>query len=262
MGLYLLGVVITVLIYFIVFFLIAQKLNNNSIVDIGWGLGFVVIALYSLIYALINQSMDVIRYVMIGMIFLWGLRLFLYIGIRNFKKPEDFRYVEMRKNWQSKGKNVRFQAFKNVFMGQAMFMLLIALPIYAAFTNTNTINYPFLIVGLVIFIIGFFFEAVGDAQLRRFVKKPENKGHVMQSGLWAYTRHPNYFGEACIWWGIWITIALTSYGIIAIISPLLISYLLRYVSGVPLLEKKYANHPEFIEYAKRVPIFFPWFPKK
>ena len=116
-------------------------------------------------------------------------------------------------------------------------------------------------IGVAIWIIGYFFEVVGDKQLKDFLADPKNKGKLMTSGLWSYTRHPNYFGEATMWWGIFL-IAITSLsGIWIIISPIVITYLLVFVSGVPMLEKKYKDRPDFILYSKHTPKFFPWFPK-
>ncbi|MBU1145537.1 MAG: DUF1295 domain-containing protein [Firmicutes bacterium] len=257
---YFLGVFLIVVLYFSVFFIIAQKHNNNSIVDIGWGLGFVVISLYSFIYVIFTSNLTLLQVVISLLITLWGLRLFLYISIRNFKKPEDFRYVEMRKKWEDK--SPRLQAFFKVFMSQAFFMMIIAFPIYAAYTSKTTVHLTWIIVGGVLFLIGLLFEGIGDYQLRHFLSKPENKGHIMTSGLWKFTRHPNYFGETLIWWSLWVMVLSTTLGIIAIVSPLLISYLLLFVSGIPLLEKKYQNNPEFQEYAKKTSPFFPIPPKK
>lgn len=118
------------------------------------------------------------------------------------------------------------------------------------------------IVGAVIFLIGFFFEAVGDAQLRAFVKTRTSREQIMQTGLWKYTRHPNYFGEVTMWWGNFVIVATTSLGLIALISPLIMTWLMLFVSGIPMLEKKYDNNEAFQAYKKRTNAFFPWFPKK
>lgn len=255
---YLIGVFILVIAYFSTLFLIAQIRNNNSIVDIGWGLGFVLIAIYSLIYALFTHSISLTQVVVTIFVMMWGLRLFIYISIRNFNKPEDFRYVEMRKKW----KRPRIDAFFKVFMSQAGFMLVISLPILTAYISNQNTHPIMTIIGGLIFLTGLFFETVGDAQLRKFIKNKANKGHIMQSGLWKYTRHPNYFGETLIWWGLFVSVSTLPYFYVALISPLVITTLLLFVSGVPLLEKKYKNNPEFIEYAKRTSIFFPLPPKK
>ncbi|MDP2426009.1 MAG: DUF1295 domain-containing protein [bacterium] len=261
--LYLIGAFVTIQVYFFVFFLVAQKLKNNSIVDIGWGLGFVVVAIYSLLYTIIvGDSLSILMIALSSLVALWGLRLFLYIGIRNFKKPEDFRYVNMRASWGTK--HPVLKAYINVFFTQAMFMSVIALPIYAAFLHRGQdISLGLLLAGVALHLIGFFFEAVGDAQLKKFVKnKATSKTKIMQTGLWKYTRHPNYFGEAVMWWALFVLTLSTSIWFLVLISPVVITYLLRFVSGVPLLEKKYKDNEEFQAYAKKTPIFFPWFPKK
>ncbi|HHX78701.1 MAG TPA: DUF1295 domain-containing protein [Acholeplasmataceae bacterium] len=257
---YLIGVVALVFIYFCILFVIAQKNNNNSIVDIGWGLGFVLISIYTVIYSLIAKTTTIYILAITTAVILWGLRLFLYIGIRNIGKPEDYRYVDMRKKWGDK--NPRLQAFLRVFMAQAGFMLIVSAPIYIIYLNNIEYSIWWLIAGGIIFLIGLFFESVGDYQLKEFIKKPENKGKLMTSGLWKYTRHPNYFGETLIWWGLWVMIIPSSWGFIATVSPLIITFLLLFVSGIPMLEKKMKEREDFQAYMKKTSVFFPWFPKK
>jgi steroid 5-alpha reductase family enzyme len=263
---YLIGVVVLVFIYFTTLFLIAQKLNNNSIVDIGWGFGFVLIAIYSLIFTLAtgyHRGITPFTLISSGLMILWGLRLFLYIGIRNIGKPEDFRYVNMKKKW---GNNrPRLQAFLKVFMTQAFFMMIVAMPLYFAFLNQKAVSngtWIVTIVGTLIFAIGFFFESVGDAQLKKFLKTRTDRSQIMDRGLWKYTRHPNYFGEAMMWWGQFIVVMLNTLGFISIISPVVITYLLVFVSGIPLLEKRYQDNPAYAAYKKVTSPFFPWFPLK
>jgi len=197
----------------------------------------------------------------VGAISLWGIRLFWHIGRRNWGKPEDFRYVNMRKNW---GNKVALNAYFWVFMLQGLFMLIISLaPIYGITTVTTTPQESWIIlVGVGIFLFGFIFEAVGDAQLKRHLSLPNNKGKLMTSGLWSWTRHPNYFGEAVLWWGIAFPAFFLPWGYVLAISPAMISYLVRFVSGVPLLEKKYASRVDFQEYCKKTSIFFPLPPKR
>jgi steroid 5-alpha reductase family enzyme len=256
-----------ILAYFFVFFVIAQIKKNNSIVDIGWGLGFVIVAAASFVASYLTSGQFHWPSLVITILTaIWGLRLFLYISIRNWNKPEDFRYVNFRKQWGTKF--VMLKAYFQVFFLQGVFMFVISTSIVAAnaFPNNNmTLLQTILtIIGIVVWIIGFIFESLGDAQLKIFKSDPKNKGKIMKSGLWKYTRHPNYFGEAVMWWGIFfISVFSTArIGIIGIISPIVITYLLVYVSGVPLLEKKYKDNVEFQEYAKHTNIFFPWFPKK
>lgn len=252
----LLQAAIVIFIYFFAFFLVAQFIRNNSIVDMGWGAGFVVVAFVTLI----SQGAYVERNLLVTLLItIWGGRLTYYIVRRNWGKPEDFRYAKWRKEW---GSWLVPRAFLQVFMLQGLLMLIIGYPIIVVNSSPqpglNFIDY----LGLFIWITGFIFESVGDKQLAEFKKDPANKGHVIQSGLWKYTRHPNYFGEATMWWGIFLLTISVPLGWSAVISPLTITLMLLYVSGVPMLEKKYKDNPEFQEYARRTNKFFPWFPKK
>lgn len=248
-------------VFFVIFFVIAQVKKNNGIADMAWGLGFVVVAITSMIY---TSNYTLLGITMTALVTIWGFRLFFYIGLRNWNKDEDYRYVNMRKKW---GSYVIIKAFFYVFMLQMIFLYIISAPIqFTHFVNIEVSGLGFIpyAIGLTIWIIGFIFEAVGDAQLKRFIKKPENKGKLMTSGLWKYTRHPNYFGESAMWFGIWIISLATMdlFNLVGIIGPLFITYLLLYVSGVPLLEKKYQDRKDFQAYAKKTSKFFPLPPKK
>ncbi len=248
------------LVFFITFFIIAQIKKNNGLADMAWGLGFVVVAITSMIY---TQNYTVLGITLTTLVTIWGLRLFFYIGIRNWNKPEDYRYVAMRKRWEP---HVVIKAFIYVFMLQMSFLYIIAAPIQMTHFIANEVSglgfIPY-VIGLIIWIIGFIFEALGDAQLKAFKSDPKNKGLLMTKGLWSYTRHPNYFGESAMWFGIWIIslASLNLLSIIGVIGPLFITYLLLYVSGVPLLENKYKDREDFKAYAKRTSKFFPLPPK-
>ena len=244
-----------VFIYMTIFFIVAQFVKNNSIVDMGWGLGFVVIAIYTLLTTGNYNSQSII---VTALVVVWGTRLFYHIIIRNLGKPEDFRYVAMRKKW---GKWVILNAFLRVFMLQGVLMLIIAYPIIMNNASSGGKLGAIEIIGLVIWIVGFLFEAIGDKQLKNFIGNKKNKGHLMKEGLRKYTRHPNYFGEATMWWGIFIISLSSASGIVGIISPIIITLLLLYVSGVPMLEKHYKDNKEFQSYAKYTSVFIPWFPK-
>jgi steroid 5-alpha reductase family enzyme len=147
-------------------------------------------------------------------------------------------------------------------MQQGVFMYLIALPFILECGVGSTMNPALYGVGVLVFAVGFAFEAVGDAQLRAFVRDPANKGKIMTAGLWKYTRHPNYFGEATLWWGIFIIAMSCGVNPVAVVSPITITLLLLFVSGVPLLEKTMKNRNGYAEYAQKTSLFFPWFPKK
>ncbi len=270
---YILGVIAVLFVYFTSLFLVAQKINNNSIVDIGWGFALVLVATYSLVFTGLSGlggGLGIVKYVSAGLMMVWGLRLSIYLLIRNFGKPEDYRYVNMRKKWGND--NPKLKAFVRVFMMQALFSFVIGAPIYFAMINQNVVfndillvkNIVPLVIGIVVFIIGFYFQTVGDAQLKRFIATRKSRDEVMDKGLWKLTRHPNYFGESMMWWGqfIVVVLAVNYLGVIAIISPLTITLLLVFVSGVPLLEKRYDDNPAYQAYKKRTSKFIPWFPKK
>ncbi len=244
-----------VLGFFTVFFIIAQVVKNNAIVDFAWGLGFVLVAVYSLLAGPLT-SRGIIVTILVA---LWGLRLFYHIFRRNWGKPEDFRYAKWRREW---GKWVVPRAFFQVFMLQAVIQLVIAWPIILVNTAENISLGIWAVLGIVVWVIGYFFEVVGDKQLADFKKNPANKGKIIRGGLWRYTRHPNYFGEAVMWWGIFLLALPVPLGLTGIISPVVITLLLLFVSGVPMLEKKYADNPEFQEYARVTNKFFPWLPRK
>ncbi|MBN2558437.1 MAG: DUF1295 domain-containing protein [Clostridia bacterium] len=249
---------ILLFIYFVILFILGQVMRNNSIVDVGWGLGFTLVAIYTFFAGGFNHRFASIAVTVL--VLLWGFRLAYHIIKRNWMKPEDFRYVAMREKWGSKAQWLH--AFFKVYMIQMVFMYVVALPIIAL--NSSEIKFAgFLVpVGIIIWGTGYFFEVVGDRQLRKFKGDPANKGKIMDEGLWKYSRHPNYFGEAVMWWGIFVMSISTGYFYLTFISPALITFLLVFVSGVPLLEKKYKDNPEFIEYSRRTSKFIPWFPKK
>lgn len=247
-----------------IWFIIAQIRKRNDLADIAWGLGFVLVALSA--YVIGNPSFEVHRGLIVTvLVIVWAARLSTHIYLRNKNKTEDYRYKAWRDAW---GKWFFIRSYLQVFLLQGLLLLVVSAPIISiGLFNNLELDYalplgPLDYIGIAVWVIGFLFEVVGDAQLAKFLKNPENKGKLMQSGLWAYTRHPNYFGEATMWWGIWIMAIVMPYGIFSIVGPLLITFLLLKVSGVPMLEAKMASHPDFVEYKRRVSVFVPWFPKK
>lgn len=247
-----------ILVYMLCWFVLAQILKNNSIVDIAWGLGFTAV---TLTLGLLDIEQASLAWIMLlAMIWIWGIRLSSHIGYRNWGKPEDFRYQNFRLKW---GKHPYWGAFLQVFVLQGFIMWLVLMPVYIAHlaNKTDEMNHPGWMqwLGLLIFCVGFLFEAIGDYQLLRFKSKPENKGKIIQSGLWKYTRHPNYFGETALWWGIAVYVLPYSFGWMGLLAPVIMTYLLTKVSGVPMLEEKYKDNPEFKAFAERTPAFFPKF---
>jgi steroid 5-alpha reductase family enzyme len=238
-----------------VMFLLAMIIKNNSIIDIFWGLGFLVLAVYlAFPFNKLNFSQIIFGIYLTA----WSLRLSLHIFFRNAGKPEDFRYANWRRTW----KHFVIRSYFQIFMLQGLMMLVIALPVITIFNAEFKGQPVFSIGGSIIFLIGIIIEAVADFQLNTFRNNPVNKGHIIQSGLWNFSRHPNYFGEALLWWGLWIFSIPGTLWYITILSPVTITLLLRYVSGVPMMEEKYKNHPEWERYSKRVPVFIPGVKKK
>ncbi|MGC9344980.1 MAG: DUF1295 domain-containing protein [Bacteroidales bacterium] len=247
---------LSVFLYMLFFYLLAQIIKNNSIVDIGWGPGFIVLTTTLLLY---TGSYNLYYFILSGIILIWGLRLSLHIFLRNKGKPEDFRYANWRKEW---GKKQAWIAFYKVFMLQGFVMIVVSLPVILAFYNQNPGLSPLNYFGLILFLTGFLVESIGDYQLTAFKKDTKNKGKIIQSGLWKYTRHPNYFGEAVVWWGIFFVTVGHGFEYLSIVSPVVITLLLRFGSGVPMLEEKYKDREDFQRYAEKTPVFIPFIGKK
>lgn len=245
---------ITIFIWMSCWFIVAQLIKRNDVADIAWGLGFVVLA-----WTLFFNRPSVQLSLATLLVTIWGVRLSTHIFLRNRSKPEDYRYQAWRKEW---GKWFVPRSFLQVFMLQGLLLLLISAPIVGLSKNGQDSIHILNLIGFVVWLVGFIFESVGDLQLKEFISNPKNKGKIMQSGLWRYTRHPNYFGEVAQWWGIW----LVAYGapsfVWAIVGPLTITVLILKVSGIPLLEKKYQGNKDFEAYKKRTSVFIPLPPKK
>jgi steroid 5-alpha reductase family enzyme len=238
--------------------LVSLQLRNASIADIFWGLGFVLISWLTFIRA---NGYGGRKLLICLLVTIWGLRLSIYIARRNYGQGEDRRY----KAWRAEhGEQFWWISFFTVFGIQGILLWLISLVTQAGQLSQTPGRIVWLdLLGLLVWLVGFFFEAVGDWQLSKFRSDPQNRGRVMQNGLWAYSRHPNYFGETLIWWGLFLITLSTPMGIWTIISPLTITVLLLKVSGVTLLEKTIVDtRPEYREYIKHTNAFFPWFSKK
>ena len=238
------------LLVFIITFLLAVVIRNNSIVDVVWGLGFVIIALLAYAFALPSLATQLV----LIYVSLWGLRLAIHITLRNWGKGEDFRYAQWRLDW---GRHWVLRSFFQIFLVQWLLMQLVSIPIVLTMIGDLTIHPIFLILGIIFWLTGFFFESVGDYQLTQFKKKRSSKGKLMTTGLWSLTRHPNYFGEATLWWGIAFLAFGVTHNYLSFVGPLTIDFLLLFVSGIPLLEKKYLGRADWRAYAKVTPAFFP-----
>lgn len=240
-----------IFVYMSSWFFISLIKKRNDIADVAWGLGFVLIA-WTSFFITGNYS---IRSLLVNIfVSVWGLRLAWHISTRNKGKAEDYRYLTWRKEW---GNWFYIRSYLQVYLLQGSLLYLIVMPVLLINKNVGLdINFidGF---GILIWLIGFLFEVVGDAQLKSFIRNPINKGKLMQTGLWQYTRHPNYFGEVTQWWGLWIIAINVPSGWFSIIGPLTITILILKISGIPLLEKKMAENPEFSEYKKRTSVFIP-----
>jgi steroid 5-alpha reductase family enzyme len=248
-----LGIILFVYMNF--WFFISLLKKRNDVADIAWGIGFMLIAWSSF---LLSENFSIRSLLVNSLVSIWGLRLAWHISSRNKGKTEDYRYLTWRKEW---GIWFYVRSYIQVYLLQGLFLYLISLPVLLinkeVGLNINIVDG----IGLLIWLTGFFFEVVGDLQLKNFIKNPVNKGKLMQGGLWKYTRHPNYFGEVTQWWGIWLIAINVPNVWLAIIGPLVITILILKVSGIPLLEKKMTKHPDFSEYKKRTSVFIPLPPK-
>lgn len=248
--------VLLIFVYMNLIFVIAHTKKDNSAADVAWGIGFILIAYFTLL----KNGLFLPRHLLLtGMITLWGLRLSGHIFLRNLGKTEDQRYRRWRQAW---GPYVFLRSFLQVFMLQGLLLLIIAYPIILINISMTEGLGLLDLLGSLVWLAGLLFEALGDYQLYRFLKDPTNIGKVMTTSLWRYTRHPNYFGEVLIWWGIYFVALSVPYGWTAIVSPITITYLLLFVSGIPMTEKLFAGNPAYEVYKKQTSRFFPWLPKK
>ncbi len=245
-----------VLAYMTLWFVIGLCLKRNDVADTAWGIGFIVASLVPIIAYGFNTD----RSLLVTMLVLvWGLRLAYHITLRNIKKTEDARYKAWRDSW---GAWFIPRSFLQIYVLQGILLILVVMPVLIINTYRGGDITFFDLLGLVVWTLGFYFEARGDRELRAFIKNPDNKGKILNTGLWKYTRHPNYFGEVTQWWGIWIIALSVPFGWVGIIGPLTITVLILKVSGVPMLEKHMEQNPLFAEYKAKTSKFFPLPPKK
>lgn len=246
-----------IFLYMTGWFLVGILMKRNDVADFAWGIGFILVAFLTMMFTP-SESFDRGHLVTI-LVAIWGSRLSYHIFKRNFGKPEDKRYAAWRLAW---GKWFLVRSYLQIFVLQGVLLLLIASPVIIINTlRGGSALTVFDVMGLLIWIIGFAFEAIGDRQLKKFISNPENKGKIMTTGLWKYTRHPNYFGEVTQWWGLWVIALSVPFGGVGIIGPLTITFLILKVSGVPMLEKSFEGRPDFEDYKKKTNAFLPWFPK-
>jgi len=236
--------------------LLSLILRNASIVDISWGLGFVAVAWAGRIATHGNSAR---QWLLTVLVTVWGLRLAGYLFWRNHGKGEDFRYRAMRKRW---GPRFGLISLFTVFALQGTLMWVVSLSVQLAQTRDTRIGVRAYL-GVAVWLVGLVFETAGDLQLARFKADPASAGKVMDRGLWRYTRHPNYFGDACVWWGLALIAAETGAGAWGLIGAAVMTALLLKVSGVALLEKSLVKRREgYREYIARTSSFFPLPPRR
>jgi steroid 5-alpha reductase family enzyme len=237
----------------------AIRQRKLTVVDTAWGIGFIAVAIVSVIVAGYGDGMPGPQAFLLLLVVIWGGRLAFHLQRRNAGQPEDPRYKELA---ESAGGSFADVALRRVFVPQGVAMWVVATPVMVGMNNEDTGTLQAWL-GLLVWAVGMFFETVGDYQLAQFKNDPDNRGKVMDQGLWKYTRHPNYFGDACVWWGIWIVAASSWAGLVTIIGPIAMTVFLTRVTGVPLNEKSQrASKPGYDDYASRTSAFIPMPPKK
>lgn len=239
-------------------FAVALKIGKHSVVDTAWGIGIALAALTAFLTS-INQGQNERRYLLLAASLLWGLRLAAYVGWRNHGKPEDPRYQDLLA--KAKG-NRNLYALRMIYLLQAAILWLATVPVQAGMLERAPAG-ALAVAGAVLFAVGFFFESVGDWQLYRFKADPAHRGQVMDRGLWHYTRHPNYFGDFCMWWGLFAI----SYGswqeLPALVAPLLMTFILTRGTGAAMTDRRMkASRPGYAEYVERTSGFVPLPPKR
>jgi steroid 5-alpha reductase family enzyme len=245
-------------VLFVGLWVVSVRLSDVSIVDPVWGPAFVVVAI---VCAAAGDGAQWRRWLLLGLTAVWGLRLGGYLLVRKLGDPgEDRRYVAMR---ERRGEaSFALYSLGVVFLLQGLLVLVVSLPLQVAVQRPVGLDWVAL-VGVGLWVVGLFFEAIGDEQMRRFKARPDTSGQVMDRGLWRYTRHPNYFGDFCVWWGLWL-VALGAGGTWwTAIGPLVMSFLLIKGSGAALLEKDISDRrPQYREYIERTSGFIPLPPRR
>ncbi len=239
-----------IVVVFAITFGVARRVGRYNVVDVAWGVGFIAVAAVA---AILGHGDPLRRGLLLALVTVWALRLSWYIHRRSSGKGEDPRYADMLRG-ASVGDVIR-----KVFLVQGFATWFISMPLQLSAVIGPTPR-PLLAVGaagVLVWLIGVLFEAVGDRQLRVFKTDPSHRGLVMDTGLWAWTRHPNYFGDACVWWGLWLVTIAGPWSLSTVLSPALMSYFLVSVTGARLTEKYMRDRPGFAEYQQRTSFFIP-----
>jgi steroid 5-alpha reductase family enzyme len=233
-------------------------IKNVSIVDLFWGFGFVAVNAF---YVLTSGELNARKILVLVLVSVWGLRLSIYLAWRNLGKGEDFRYREFRRRYGPE--RYWWFSYFQTFLLQGVLMMIVSLPLLAVSADTGSSALGIIdFIGIFVWLTGIAFEAGGDLQLARFKSNPKNKGKVLNTGFWKYTRHPNYFGDSAVWWA-YALFSIAAGGYWQIIGAVIMTLLIIRVSGVALLEKTLIDtKPQYRDYIRKTSAFFPWFPKK
>ena len=246
-----------VAVYMLAGWLWSLRRRDASVVDSLWGPGFALVAASA---ASVADGSPARRALVLALVSVWATRLAIHIHVRNRGQGEDYRYRAMR---ERHGARFAWVSLFTVFGLQGALMLFIAQPLVVAVVASDPAALgAWDVAGTLVFLAGFLFEAIGDEQLRRFKADPANRGQVMDRGLWRYSRHPNYFGDALLWWGLYLVARAVPGGGWSFTGPLVMTFFLLKVSGVALLEKGLVKtKPRYADYVARTSAFVPWFPK-
>ncbi|MCU0962095.1 MAG: DUF1295 domain-containing protein [Pirellulaceae bacterium] len=232
------------------------RTRNVSIVDVFWGLGFVLISWVTLF---LSETVEARSWIMASAVTVWGLRLSTHLAVRTAGKPEDYRYAAMR---ERQGPQFARWSLVWIFGLQGALMWIVSLPVQWAVPSPAPLNWLDA-VGVAVWSVGWICESLADWQLQRFKADPAQAGQVLDRGLWRYTRHPNYFGDFLVWWGLFLMGLAAGVAWWTVVSPLIMSVLLMKVSGVALLEKGlHERRPAYADYVRRTSAFFPWPPRR
>ncbi len=248
----------SVALYFGLWYLYSLIIKRLDVIDVAWGSGFVVVGLAAAYFS--DQKLYFGQYLVLAAVALWAVRLVWHIYSRNKGRHDDKRYAAITEKYR---KYRAVQIFLRIFMVQATLCFLIAAPLLAIFYNDDGFSTSWLLaLGIAIFATGLAIESFADLQLRQFIKTRSAKKRILQTGLWKYSRHPNYLGEIMLWWGVWCMSMAINPVWWSVLGPLVISVLLLFVSGVPMLERKYKDDPDYQKYARRTSKILLWPPKK
>lgn len=241
--------------FFYLFFLSSKKI---SVIDLFWG----PLHLFQLVFCFVvlENLPSGTALIFLGVVFIWAARLSIYLGVRSNGAPDDPRYLELAQHWKG---NFNLNVLIRIFYAQFIISLITSLSITLIAFDPSLLKLNLSsIIGLIVAVIGLTYESIADYQLLCFKRRVDKTKKVMNEGLWKFSRHPNYFGEIIFWWGIWFVSIQTSYWFIGIISPLTITYLLTRFSGVPMLEKRHQDNPEYLEYIRTTNTLLPGLKRK